>query len=370
MRTAALTIAMMTASCSAIAATIDVPGDFPTIQEAIEAASDGDIVELAPGTFHEHDISLLQKAITVRGAIGADGLPATTIDCLGLGDSILGFYGEGNDTVIEHLAFTGVSGSSWAAVIMFHARPTMINCTFVGNETTGIGGGVYNLNGAPIFIDCRFIDNTANWGGGYACWETGQPDHPSFLRCTFSGNTAALGGGVANLRSSPTLIECVFEDNVATEDGGAFFNEGDACCERWFGDVVMESCLFDGNTAAGSGGAVCNRTHGTTTIDGCTIRNNTAGLAGSAIASSGPTMAILTGSTVCSNAGTTEQIEGPSDLDGTNSIDDECPTDCEGDVNGDGTVDITDLLRVIGDWGAPYDVGDLLAVISGWGACE
>ena len=86
--------ALILATIALPGSTIDVPGDFPTIQEAIEAASDGDIVEIAPGTFHEHDISLLQKAITVRGATGEDGLPATTIDCLGLGDSILGFFGE------------------------------------------------------------------------------------------------------------------------------------------------------------------------------------------------------------------------------------------------------------------------------------
>ena len=370
MRTTALTSALLIASGNAPAVTIDVPGDFPSIQAAIEAASDGDVIEIAAGTYHEHDLSLQQKAITLRGATDPDGLPATTIDSLGLGDNIMAFFGEGNDTIVEHLVFTGVAGGDWAAVTMFHARPTMRNCTFVGNETTGIGGGVYNLNGAPVFVDCRFIDNSADWGGGYACWETGQPDHPSFLRCTFSGNTAALGGGFANLRSSPSLVECVFEGNVATDDGGAVFNEGDACCERWSGDVVMASCLFDGNTTAGSGGAICNRTFGTTTIDGCTIRNNVAGLAGSAVASSGPTMAILTGSTVCSNAGTTGQIEGPMDLDGTNSIDDDCPVDCEGDVNGDGDVGITDLLTVIGDWGVPYDVSDLLAVISGWGACE
>ncbi len=350
--------------------TIEVPGDFPTIQEAIEAASDGDTIEIAAGTYHEHDLSLQQKAITLRGSTGPDGMPLTTIDSLGLGDNVMAFFGEGNDTVVEHLVFTGVAGGDWAAVTMFHARPTMINCTFVGNETTGIGGGVYNLNGAPIFIDCRFIDNTANWGGGYACWETGQPDHPSFLRCTFSGNSAVLGGGFANLRSSPTLVECFFEHNTATEDGGAILNEGDPCCERWFGDVLVDSCVFDGNTAAGSGGAICNRTFGTSTIVGCTIRNNAAGLAGSAVASSDPTMAILTGSTVCSNLGTFEQIEGPADLDGSNSIRDECPVTCSGDVNGDGSVDVTDLLAVIAGWDEPYDVGDLLTIIGGWGTCR
>ncbi len=60
------------------------------------------------------------------------------------------------------------------------------------------------------------------------------------------------------------------------------------------------------------------------------------------------------------------------------------PPLCEADLTGDGTVDVSDLLTVIGNWGAcvsppncPGDVNgdetvnvsDLLAVIGAWGAC-
>ena len=53
---------------------------------------------------------------------------------------------------------------------------------------------------------------------------------------------------------------------------------------------------------------------------------------------------------------------------------------CTGDINGDMMVDVSDLLEVVGDWGAvggPADVNDdgivnvadLLAVVDAWGAC-
>ena len=62
---------------------------------------------------------------------------------------------------------------------------------------------------------------------------------------------------------------------------------------------------------------------------------------------------------------------------------DDCdpPTSCVGDINLDGTVDVLDLLQVIGNWGpctscpadidgnAVVDVIDLLEVIANWGPC-
>lgn len=42
---------------------------------------------------------------------------------------------------------------------------------------------------------------------------------------------------------------------------------------------------------------------------------------------------------------------------------------CDGDINGDQTVNVSDLLAVIANWGNPYTVEDLLTVISEWGEC-
>ena len=67
---------------AAQAETLDVPAEFATIQDAIDASSDGDVIEIAAGTYNEFDLSPQQKAITLRGATDAEGRPATTIDSL------------------------------------------------------------------------------------------------------------------------------------------------------------------------------------------------------------------------------------------------------------------------------------------------
>jgi len=74
-------------------------------------------------------------------------------------------------------------------------------------------------------------------------------------------------------------------------------------------------------------------------------------------------------------------IGGPpdgTDTPGAENVDCEGGTECPADLNGDGVVNVTDLLAVIDGWGGAdgdvdgdgtTGVADLLAVIDGWGAC-
>jgi len=61
---------------SGFADTIHVPADYATIQGAIDAAVNGDIVLVAPGTYVEN-LDFLGKAITVQSS---DGAEVTVVD--------------------------------------------------------------------------------------------------------------------------------------------------------------------------------------------------------------------------------------------------------------------------------------------------
>ena len=68
MRKSALlaSLAALGAAPTAFAGTLNVPSQYPTIQAAINAASTGDVVLVAVGTFKEN-IDLKGKAITIQG---------------------------------------------------------------------------------------------------------------------------------------------------------------------------------------------------------------------------------------------------------------------------------------------------------------
>ena len=72
-------------------------------------------------------------------------------------------------------------------------------------------------------------------------------------------------------------------------------------------------------------------------------------------------------------------IEGPWDDGGGNEFDDVCPVDCPGDLNGDATTGVDDLLTLLEafqasdggdcDGDGDTDVDDLLLLVSAWGDC-
>jgi hypothetical protein len=83
----------------------DGTGDFYTIQEAVEAASDGDVIELANGIFTGEcncDIDYQGKSITVTSQ--SRNPKACIIDCGGDVNPHRGFIfvsGEDEDAVLE-----------------------------------------------------------------------------------------------------------------------------------------------------------------------------------------------------------------------------------------------------------------------------
>ena len=115
MRLAAATVTLLLAASAATATIIHVPGDQPTIQAGLGAATPGDTVEVACGTYFEHDL-VLPSGVILRSTTG---LPdCVTIDAQSQG-RVLSCSGADNTTCIA--GFTIEGGAADEVLVGFTA---------------------------------------------------------------------------------------------------------------------------------------------------------------------------------------------------------------------------------------------------------
>jgi len=266
-------------SYSALAATYYVDADncpgpgigtmgdpFCKIQDGITAASTGDTVEVAAGTYNEK--ITMKSGVVIQGA-GAGNDPAvhSIIDGGGNGSVVIA---KGVDSAAKLDGFTITNGSTIGGGGMrnINSSPTVSNCTFSGNSASYYGGGMENYeSSSPTVINCTFSGNSARSSGG-GMYNT-YNSSPTLTNCTFSGNSAEFGGGMYNYESSsPTLTNCTFSGNSA-DDGG----RGGGMTNWSSSSPVLTDCVFSGNSAK-FGGGIYNYESSSPTLTNCTFSGN------------------------------------------------------------------------------------------------
>ncbi len=248
------------------------------------------------------------------------------------------------------------------------SNPAPPNCAKTGKIAEGVmlhGGGMYNEGSNPTLINCSFTNNSTTGGGGGIC--SGGSSNPTLDGCTFTNNYAGagamacglatitgcvfiqnIGGGIvssgSNKSNSPTISSSSFCENEPyaisgnwnNGGGNDFLNDcGDvegACCvkeacyevEFLFCDAIggewlgyNETCEVDTCSTPPQYGACCINGEAIPLFDYDCIR-----------------------------------ILGAFMGEGTNPDDVTCPVHCAEDVTGDGLIDVSDLLAIIGVWGA------------------
>src|SRR5262245_49522958 len=107
-------VAALSAPGTASAATRQVPGDYATMQAAIDASANGDVIIVADGAYlgpGNRDLDFGGRAITLRSANGA---AHCMIDCAGSGfnDHHRAFNFHANETAASLVqGFTIINGS-------------------------------------------------------------------------------------------------------------------------------------------------------------------------------------------------------------------------------------------------------------------
>ena len=220
-----------------IGAELLVPSQYPTIQDAIDEASNSDTVTVSNGTYigtGNNDIYFKGKEITVRSENGPYNC---IIDCNNTGN---GFYfqnAEGPSSVLE--GFTIINGG--VGIYCEWSDPTIRNCIIMQQ----LGGGIYCERSGPTIIDCIIMQNTAVSGGGVANYNGSDP---TIINCIISDNTAyERGGGIYDSGSSSRITNCIITGNTSLYEGGGIYISSD--------DTKISNCIIRGNmTIAPKGG--------------------------------------------------------------------------------------------------------------------
>ena len=289
-------MAILVLNGTSIAATINVPGDYPTIQDAIDAAVTGDAIVVAPGTWTgpgDSVIDFIGKAITVQSSNG----PMTTIiDGQNARRGVLFSGGETGDTILK--GFTIRNGLATDSLSQgggilgdFNASPSIIDCVITDNtawlgpgimmrgdanisgcEVSGnnahdnaspnsYGGGIYCL-GDAVMTNCQISNNGSYWGAGV----TFHDSDGHLINCTLIGNNAVQGGAVYVRNQSPLVDGCNLHGNHASY-GGAIYMFTDS-------SPSFLNCSIQDNVASGFAGAVAAYLHGAARFENCTVTNN------------------------------------------------------------------------------------------------
>ncbi|GEM_PF-5008549 len=228
----------------------DVPAQYPTIQAAIDSASDGDTVLVAPGRYYEN-ITFRNKHLVVTSQFARsraladiartiiDGSRPRHPDSASVVLITDRYQGR---QVLEGFTITGGTGTNWrdprngglyregGGILSEFASPRIAHNIITGNEAVLVqgavrsagGGGLRCGNGEPEIVDNVITDNRGGYGGAMVLYYTAALVRNNLIARNSGG--ASFGGGAlwiaARLaRRAPNVIENnTIVDNHAVTD--------------------------------------------------------------------------------------------------------------------------------------------------------
>ena len=242
------------------------------IMEA-NALSGAQTINLPAGTYRltiggsgENDSATGDLDIKGQLSIVGAGADRTIIDATGLNDRVMDIA-LGVSTELRGLKITGglINGVEYdrggGIRIDFYAPVTISDCILAknsaprtsGTSSYGVGGAICS-SGTLTILNSTFENNQASNSGG-AVYVGGTNASAIIRDCTFSENAARDGGAISN-QGPMTIENSTFTQNTGCGNSG--YGTGGALENNAGGDLTLVNCTISGNTTGQSGGGICN----------------------------------------------------------------------------------------------------------------
>jgi predicted outer membrane repeat protein len=240
-------------SLPAMATIINIPDDYPTIQEGIDASTDGDTVMVQPGTYVENinfngHNTVLGSLFLITGDTAY--ISETVIDGNYEGSVVVFSSGETNGTLLS--GFTIQNGyayySDGGGILCLGSSPVITHNKIKDNDAAGLsvgGGGIYCGGSSATILNNLFQDNSVSAmfssGGAICCIHSSSLIKGNMI----ISNSAKEGGGIY-CRDNVIIANNRIIGNYA--DVGAGIN----CVD----DNLISNNTISGNYSYGQGGGV------------------------------------------------------------------------------------------------------------------
>jgi hypothetical protein len=227
---------------------------FASIQDALDASSDGDRIEVAAGSYN--------GGVTIRTSVGlvGAGTGQTTIDA---GSPVVTVAADTSVTIRGVTITGGVWSSVRGAGIHNEGTLTVEETAVRENIADGAGGvgGIYSSG--RLALDGTTI--SGNRGGFPGVGGVSNDGTATITRSTISGNISQeQGGGISN-HGTAAITDSTISGNFGYLGGGGGIAN--------FGTLAVTRSAIDGNHGGdGSGGGIYN--WGTAIVTATTVSGN------------------------------------------------------------------------------------------------